>query len=55
MIDTKCFKQKLYGSEREEGIIDKKVSLIWPWVASLRSNQGHIDFFKRNTIFYSKI
>jgi len=29
----------------------KKVSLIWPWVASLRSGQGYIDFFKGNIIF----
>jgi len=26
----------------------KKIPLIWPWVASLRSDQDHIDFIKRN-------
>jgi len=33
----------------EEG--HKKIPLIWPWIASLSSDQGHIDFIKRNTIF----
>jgi len=28
-----------------------RVPLIWLWVASLRSGQGHIDFFKRITMF----
>jgi len=29
----------------------KKVLLILSWVASLRSDQGHINFFKWNAIF----
>jgi len=43
MIDRKkCYKQKLYSLEGGQ----KKVPLIWLWVASLRSGQDHINFFK---------
>jgi len=42
------FQTKVVWFEEEH----KKVPLIWPWVALLRSDQGHIDFIKRNTIFF---
>jgi len=50
MINTeKCFKQKLYGLERD---IRRYHWFDLGWsIKSLRSDQGHIDFFKWKTIF----
>jgi len=38
----KMFQTKVVWFREEH----KKVPLIWPWVASLESDQGHVDFFK---------
>jgi len=38
--------QKLFGSKG-----DIRMYHLWPWMVSLRSDQGHINFFKQITMF----